>query len=215
MQNLRCTCKLIRGFFSYFISTYDSAPLGSPEILRGVPVNEYVNKYTPPFEEFEIDCCILPQGETVVFPEVPGPSIFLVTVGEGTMKTGSAKGHAVTEDGRKCDNKSTKSRVLFLKFVFLVSDDSPYKVYDFRDTFLEAILQIANVVKGEALEDVLEIKNGSCGGKEGEEAMEEFHVNDYFNKLTENTSVKLKLMARDLSLKFLVRAMRLEITTIG
>ncbi|XP_020224065.1 mannose-6-phosphate isomerase 1 [Cajanus cajan] len=70
---------------------------GSPEILRGVPVNPYVNKYTPPFEEFEIDRCILPQGETVVFPAVPGPSIFLVTVGDGTMKTGSAKGHAVTE----------------------------------------------------------------------------------------------------------------------
>ena len=70
---------------------------GSPEILRGVSVNPYVNKYTPPFEEFEIDRCILPQGETVVFPAVPGPSIFLVTVGEGTMNTGSPKGHVVTE----------------------------------------------------------------------------------------------------------------------
>ena len=66
---------------------------GSPEILRGVSVNPYVNKYTPPFEEFEIDRCILPQGETVVFPAVPGPSIFLVTVGEGTMNTGLPKGH--------------------------------------------------------------------------------------------------------------------------
>ncbi|KAG4926150.1 hypothetical protein GYH30_051504 [Glycine max] len=70
---------------------------GSPEILRGVSVNPYVNKYTPPFEEFEIDRCILPQGETVVFPAVPGPSIFLVTVGEGTMNTGLPKGHVVTE----------------------------------------------------------------------------------------------------------------------
>ncbi|KAG5002436.1 hypothetical protein JHK87_023508 [Glycine soja] len=70
---------------------------GSPEILHGVSVNPYVNKYTPPFEEFEIDRCILPQGETVVFPAVPGPSIFLVTVGEGTMNTGSPKGHVVTE----------------------------------------------------------------------------------------------------------------------
>ncbi|RDX98733.1 Mannose-6-phosphate isomerase 1 [Mucuna pruriens] len=65
---------------------------GSPEILRGVPVNPYVNKYTPPFEEFEIDRCILPQEETVVFPAVPGPSIFLVTVGKGKMNT-----HQVTE----------------------------------------------------------------------------------------------------------------------
>ncbi|KAG4969582.1 hypothetical protein JHK82_035277 [Glycine max] len=70
---------------------------GSPEILRGVPINQYVNKYIPPFEEFEIDCCILPQGEKVVFPAVPGPSIFLVTVGEGMMTTESPKGYPITE----------------------------------------------------------------------------------------------------------------------
>nr|ACU18571.1 unknown [Glycine max] len=70
---------------------------GSPEILRGVPINQYVNKYIPPFEEFEIDCCILPQGEKVVFPAVPGPSIFLVTVGEGMMTTESLKGYPITE----------------------------------------------------------------------------------------------------------------------
>ncbi|QCE12941.1 mannose-6-phosphate isomerase 1-like [Vigna unguiculata] len=70
---------------------------GSPEILHGVSLNQYVNKYTPPFEEFEIDRCILPQGERVVFPAVPGPSIFLVTVGEGNMNTGSPKGHVVTQ----------------------------------------------------------------------------------------------------------------------
>ncbi|KAE9595174.1 hypothetical protein Lal_00009326 [Lupinus albus] len=71
---------------------------GSPEILRGVPLNLYVNRYTPPFEEFEIDRCILPEGETLVFPAIPGPSIFLVTVGEGTMNTTEAsKGQGVTE----------------------------------------------------------------------------------------------------------------------
>ncbi|RYR59997.1 hypothetical protein Ahy_A04g017108 [Arachis hypogaea] len=72
---------------------------GSPEILQGVPLNPYVNRYTPPFEEFEIDRCILPQGETVVFPAVQGPSIFLVTTGKGMMniKGGSQKGHEVTE----------------------------------------------------------------------------------------------------------------------
>ena len=71
---------------------------GSPEILRGVPLNPYVDRYTPPFEEFEIDRCVLPQGETVVFPAVPGPSIFLVTTGEGMMNTGgSPKRHEVTE----------------------------------------------------------------------------------------------------------------------
>ncbi|MED6143050.1 hypothetical protein PIB30_003333 [Stylosanthes scabra] len=71
---------------------------GSPEILRGVPLNPYVNRYTPPFEEFEIDLCILPQGETVVFPAVEGPSIFLVTTGKGMMNIRvSQKGHEVTE----------------------------------------------------------------------------------------------------------------------
>lgn len=71
---------------------------GFPEILRGVRLNPYVSRYTPPFEEFEIDRCVLPQGERVVFPAVPGPSIFLITVGEGMMNTGSSPiGHAVTE----------------------------------------------------------------------------------------------------------------------
>ncbi|OVA04134.1 Mannose-6-phosphate isomerase [Macleaya cordata] len=63
---------------------------GFPEILQGVPLNPYIKRYTPPFDEFEVDCCILPQGESVVFPAVPGPSLFLVTAGEGTMGTGSA-----------------------------------------------------------------------------------------------------------------------------
>lgn len=70
---------------------------GFPEILRGVSMNPYVNKYIPPFEEFEIDRCILPKGETVVFPAVPGPSIFLVTSGEGSMNTGSPKVYEITE----------------------------------------------------------------------------------------------------------------------
>ncbi|WJX80591.1 Mannose-6-phosphate isomerase [Trifolium repens] len=70
---------------------------GFPEILRGVSMNPYVNKYIPPFEEFEIDHCILPKGEKVAFPSVPGPSIFLVTAGEGTMNTGSPKVYKITE----------------------------------------------------------------------------------------------------------------------
>ncbi|KAF7811263.1 mannose-6-phosphate isomerase 1 [Senna tora] len=69
---------------------------GSPEILRGVPLNPYVTKYLPPFDEFEIDRCVLPQGESVSFPAVPGPSIFLVAVGEGMMNPGSPKGLVVT-----------------------------------------------------------------------------------------------------------------------
>lgn len=70
---------------------------GCPEILQGIPINPYVKKYMPPFEEFEIDCCDLPHGETVVFPAVPGPSIFLVTNGAGMMNTESPKGYPITE----------------------------------------------------------------------------------------------------------------------
>ncbi|KAL8250879.1 hypothetical protein R6Q59_034572 [Mikania micrantha] len=58
---------------------------GSPEILKGVPLNEYTNRYNPPFEEFEVEQCILDQGASVVFPAVPGPSIFLVLSGQGFM----------------------------------------------------------------------------------------------------------------------------------
>lgn len=64
---------------------------GLPEILPGVALNAYTVKYFPPFDEFEVDRCILPQGTSTVFPAVPGPSIFLVLMGEGTMCTVSSK----------------------------------------------------------------------------------------------------------------------------
>uniref|UniRef100_A0A0A9H563 mannose-6-phosphate isomerase n=1 Tax=Arundo donax TaxID=35708 RepID=A0A0A9H563_ARUDO len=60
-----------------------------PEILRGVPVQPYVRHYTPPFEEFEVDCCLVPPGELVVISPVPGPSIFLVMTGEGEVQADS------------------------------------------------------------------------------------------------------------------------------
>ncbi|KAG6412451.1 hypothetical protein SASPL_125130 [Salvia splendens] len=59
---------------------------GFPEILRGVPSNPYTLKYLPPFDEFEVDQCILPQGASTVFPAIPGPSIFVVVKGKGTMR---------------------------------------------------------------------------------------------------------------------------------
>ncbi|KAM7524214.1 hypothetical protein LguiA_014116 [Lonicera macranthoides] len=62
---------------------------GCPEIVRGVNLNPYTRRYIPPFEEFEVDRCILPQRASVVFPAVPGPSIFVVMVGKGTMNTSS------------------------------------------------------------------------------------------------------------------------------
>ncbi|KAJ9561932.1 hypothetical protein OSB04_007092 [Centaurea solstitialis] len=60
---------------------------GPPEILKGIPVNAYTKRYNPPFEEFEVDRCMLDQGASVVFPAVPGPSIFLILSGQGSMYT--------------------------------------------------------------------------------------------------------------------------------
>ncbi|GFZ03665.1 mannose-6-phosphate isomerase, type I [Actinidia rufa] len=36
---------------------------GFPEILQGYPLNPYTKRYIPPFDEFEVDRCILPQGD--------------------------------------------------------------------------------------------------------------------------------------------------------
>ncbi|RVW32389.1 Mannose-6-phosphate isomerase 2 [Vitis vinifera] len=64
---------------------------GFPEILQGVPLNPYTRRYLPPFDEFEVDCCSLPKGASAMFPAVEGPSIFVVTVGEGTAHVGHVK----------------------------------------------------------------------------------------------------------------------------
>ncbi|PHU27201.1 Mannose-6-phosphate isomerase 2 [Capsicum chinense] len=60
---------------------------GNPEILYGTTINPYTTRYLPPFDEFEVDRCILPPHSTVAFPSAPGPSIFVVMGGEGTMTT--------------------------------------------------------------------------------------------------------------------------------
>ncbi|CAH2042476.1 unnamed protein product [Thlaspi arvense] len=65
--------------------TIDPDPSGFPEILRGIPLNSFTRKYLPPFNEFEIDSCILPHGASALFSASPGPSIFIVIAGEGTM----------------------------------------------------------------------------------------------------------------------------------
>ncbi|KAK4410189.1 Mannose-6-phosphate isomerase 1 [Sesamum angolense] len=59
---------------------------GFPEILRGVPSNPYTVKYLPPFDEFEVDRCILPREKSTTFPAVPGPSVFVVISGEAVMR---------------------------------------------------------------------------------------------------------------------------------
>lgn len=72
---------------------------GFPEILRGTPLNQYITRYTPPFDEFEVDHCSLPPQESVVFPAIPGPSIFVVVAGEGRMEMGSAINEEMVMEG--------------------------------------------------------------------------------------------------------------------
>ncbi|XP_057482321.1 mannose-6-phosphate isomerase 1 isoform X1 [Actinidia eriantha] len=62
---------------------------GFPEIMQGVPLNPYTKRYIPPFDEFEVDRCILPQGASADFAAIPGPSVFVVMEGEGTMNAAS------------------------------------------------------------------------------------------------------------------------------
>uniref|UniRef100_F6HFN4 mannose-6-phosphate isomerase n=1 Tax=Vitis vinifera TaxID=29760 RepID=F6HFN4_VITVI len=82
----------IRKLFSML--TYQQ---GFPEILVGVSMNPYTKRYLPPFDEFEVDCCILPQAASVVFPSVPGPSPFLIMAGKGTIHAGFAGEHVIGE----------------------------------------------------------------------------------------------------------------------
>ncbi|KAF8780026.1 hypothetical protein HU200_001992 [Digitaria exilis] len=70
-----------------------------PEILRGVPVQPHVRRYTPPFDEFEVDCCLVPPGEPVVIFPVPGPSIFLVMTGEGELQADSLSDGEKAKEG--------------------------------------------------------------------------------------------------------------------
>ncbi|GAB2288864.1 Mannose-6-phosphate isomerase [Dionaea muscipula] len=64
--------------------------LDFPDILEGYCVNKYIHKYRPPFEEFEVDRCVLPLGASTSFPAISGPSIFLVANGEGRARTSSS-----------------------------------------------------------------------------------------------------------------------------
>lgn len=60
-------------------------------------MNPYTKRYLPPFDEFEVDCCILPQAASVVFPSGRGPSLFLFIAGKGTIHAGFAGEDAIGE----------------------------------------------------------------------------------------------------------------------
>ncbi|KAG2595932.1 mannose-6-phosphate isomerase 1-like [Panicum virgatum] len=70
-----------------------------PEILRGVPVQPHVRRYTPPFDEFEVDSCLVPPGKLVVISPVPSPSIFLVMTGEGELQADSLSDGEKAKEG--------------------------------------------------------------------------------------------------------------------
>ncbi|KAG1334769.1 mannose-6-phosphate isomerase 2 [Cocos nucifera] len=72
---------------------------GFPEILRGTTLNHYISRYTPPFDEFEVDRCSLSPEESLVLPAIPGPSIFVVVAGEGRMQMGSAVDEEMVMEG--------------------------------------------------------------------------------------------------------------------
>lgn len=66
---------------------------GFPEIFPGVAVQPYVRSYSPPFDEFEVDCCLVPAGELVILSSVPGPFLFVVITGEGELQADSLSSH--------------------------------------------------------------------------------------------------------------------------
>ncbi|KAL9456765.1 hypothetical protein AB3S75_005902 [Citrus x aurantiifolia] len=70
---------------------------GFPQILKGISLNPYTTRYLPPFEEFEVDFCVIPQAASVVFPSVAGPSLFLFISGNGTLSAGFSKEQIVEE----------------------------------------------------------------------------------------------------------------------
>ncbi|XP_073000143.1 mannose-6-phosphate isomerase 1-like [Typha latifolia] len=71
---------------------------GFPEILGGTPLDRNISRYTPPFDEFEVDRFLLVPEESVVF-SIPGPSIFVVLTGEGRIQRDAAAGEEMVMEG--------------------------------------------------------------------------------------------------------------------
>ncbi|KAH7682627.1 Mannose-6-phosphate isomerase type I protein [Dioscorea alata] len=72
---------------------------GFPEVLQGTPLNDHVSRYTPPFDEFEVDRISLPPAESLEFPAIPGPSIFIVVAGQGSMQMSSTTAGEMIMEG--------------------------------------------------------------------------------------------------------------------
>ncbi|XP_024398750.1 mannose-6-phosphate isomerase 2 [Physcomitrium patens] len=63
---------------------------GLPEVLTGTHVNDYTTRYTPPFDEFEVDHIVVPLGSSSELTTM-GPSIFLVFEGIGVIGNNDAE----------------------------------------------------------------------------------------------------------------------------
>ncbi|KAK8914204.1 Mannose-6-phosphate isomerase 2 [Platanthera zijinensis] len=70
-----------------------------PEILHEAYLNPYIRRYTPPFDEFEVDCCLLPPGKSVALFDLAGPSILLVFSGEGGLQIGTGSSTEKVSEG--------------------------------------------------------------------------------------------------------------------
>ncbi|CAM8941318.1 unnamed protein product [Rhodiola kirilowii] len=71
---------------------------GYPEILKGVILNPYTKRYIPPFDEFEVDHCVLPHNASTTFSAMHGPSVFLAMAGEGIIQTDSSEERIIEGD---------------------------------------------------------------------------------------------------------------------
>lgn len=65
-------------------------PQGLPEVLTGTPVSAFTKRYTPPFDEFEVDHILVPVGKSTEV-ETTGPSILLVFDGIGVITQGDTQ----------------------------------------------------------------------------------------------------------------------------
>lgn len=63
---------------------------GLPEVLTGTPVNAFTKRYTPPFDEFEVDHIVVPVGKSIEVESI-GPSILLVFDGIGVISQGDTQ----------------------------------------------------------------------------------------------------------------------------
>lgn len=92
--------------------TYGS---GVPVLTPGVPVQEYVTRYAPPFDEFEVQRLALPSSPaspSTLLPPFPGPSILLVTGGAGSLTATATPLAGV--DGLEAERSVSRGDVIFL-----------------------------------------------------------------------------------------------------